>query len=646
MSKNIFEELPSRKGTAMQARPQAAPAKSDKEDKESGGSDSDPKDKSLKRIKQAIYDIRYRARREEIPLMQAFADFMKNSKLSPAERNSVKAGLSEDYNIKDLATNSLAESLYRVFVLGEKSNSVDAAEEYLEELKATPERKYHVRVTDKNTNKTYYRYANREKINQLRANPNIKSVEMLDKMAAEYGKPYEGERKQGKQTAAVASGKGLDAVGKEDSDPDNDGKPNDPNDKYIMKRRAAIGAAIEKRKTVSASYEPDGELVDEAKKTKKTKAPRWQDSDRDGKWYEPGEDVRKEDYLWAEGTDSTEGQNKKQITGDKVNNYKGSKPVVTVMPNDPTLRRESVAIKKFIDAINLQEKLIQEKAESEQQQKLFGLALSVKRGETPRSEVSDEVLKIVDTMSEKKIRDFAKTKHEGLPKKVQKEEKENEGSCDSSSTKERDKRGDFAKINLIKNKLRAMGEKNPIVMIASEEVVDEARALGRAGRDADDNPKGAAARVSSGRGMTMTPARGLGASKPKGDDEERKKRHAEQVKKDRRAAARERSEEGEDRLSRLVRSVQNNSYEPKGEVVSEEESDRQRDTEQERGGMDRPSRYAGGRNPNRPAAQTGPKKKPTGTPEDALNSVLASLRAQHGDSAVSGGMRTRKRRQG
>lgn len=63
------------------------------------------------------------------------------------------------------------------------------------------------------------------------------------------------------------------------------------------------------------------------------------------------------------------------------------------------------------------EKLL-EKAESEQQQKLFGLALSVKRGETPRSEVSADVLKIVDTMSTKKIRDFAKTKHSGIPEKV------------------------------------------------------------------------------------------------------------------------------------------------------------------------------------------------------------------------------------
>ncbi len=58
-------------------------------------------------------------------------------------------------------------------------------------------------------------------------------------------------------------------------------------------------------------------------------------------------------------------------------------------------------------------------ATSQQQQKLFGLALSVKRGETSRSEASDEVLNIVDTMSEKDIEDFASTSHSGLPKKVE-----------------------------------------------------------------------------------------------------------------------------------------------------------------------------------------------------------------------------------
>lgn len=54
---------------------------------------------------------------------------------------------------------------------------------------------------------------------------------------------------------------------------------------------------------------------------------------------------------------------------------------------------------------------------SKKQQKLFGLALSVKKGETPRSEVSDKILKIVDTMSKKDIEKYASTKHDNLPDK-------------------------------------------------------------------------------------------------------------------------------------------------------------------------------------------------------------------------------------
>ena len=58
-------------------------------------------------------------------------------------------------------------------------------------------------------------------------------------------------------------------------------------------------------------------------------------------------------------------------------------------------------------------------SQSQQQQKLFGLALSVKRGETARSEASKEVLDIVDSMTEKQIEDFAGTEHSGLPTKVE-----------------------------------------------------------------------------------------------------------------------------------------------------------------------------------------------------------------------------------
>ena len=63
-------------------------------------------------------------------------------------------------------------------------------------------------------------------------------------------------------------------------------------------------------------------------------------------------------------------------------------------------------------------------AQSQQQQKLFGLALAVKRGEVSPSEVSDEVNAIVDRMSEKDIEDFAGTSHKGLPKKVEQQMRE------------------------------------------------------------------------------------------------------------------------------------------------------------------------------------------------------------------------------
>ena len=51
-------------------------------------------------------------------------------------------------------------------------------------------------------------------------------------------------------------------------------------------------------------------------------------------------------------------------------------------------------------------------AKSKSQQRLFGMALAVRRGELKRSEVDDEVLDIIDgKMTDKEIEDFAKTKN-------------------------------------------------------------------------------------------------------------------------------------------------------------------------------------------------------------------------------------------
>lgn len=57
-------------------------------------------------------------------------------------------------------------------------------------------------------------------------------------------------------------------------------------------------------------------------------------------------------------------------------------------------------------------------AKSKAQQALFGMALSVRRGDMKRSDVDDKVLDIVDSdMTDKEIEDFASTPRKMLPKK-------------------------------------------------------------------------------------------------------------------------------------------------------------------------------------------------------------------------------------
>ena len=167
----------------------------------------------------------------------------------------------------------------------------------------------------------------------------------------------------------------LDPVGQEDADIDNDGDT-DKTDKYLHNRRKAIGKAIAKKR---------------------------------------GKDVKEGFSNWrqdlSEVMDDTEAGQK--IKEKKVNNK------IKINPKLGEAIEEIGGT--ILEMVEIEDIELIEKAESEQKQKLFGLALSVKRGQTPRSEASPEVLKIVDSMSEKKIRDFAKTKHEGIPKKVEEE---------------------------------------------------------------------------------------------------------------------------------------------------------------------------------------------------------------------------------
>jgi len=85
MAKNIFEDLPARKHAPAKAAPAAKGG-----DKRRGGEGGD---NSEKRIRQAVYDIRYRARREGIDLRAAYSQYMQNSNLSAQEQAAVRAKL-------------------------------------------------------------------------------------------------------------------------------------------------------------------------------------------------------------------------------------------------------------------------------------------------------------------------------------------------------------------------------------------------------------------------------------------------------------------------------------------------------------------------------------------------------------------------
>ena len=227
MTKNIVEELPTRKHPVAVQKPEAGKEK--------------PQDPE-KKVKQAVYDIRYRARREEVPLRTAYSQYMSNSGLGGNERTIVKKKLFGDGPMKenfvaDVETNAreaIANTLVKVFV-GED---------------LTSPKKYKVRVTDK-SGKSYVRMADRAKITELRGNSNIESVEMTD-----HGEPYEGEKKKGVQTAK-AKGGGLDPVGKEDGDVDNDGDK-DSSDSYLLKRRKAIAKAMAKEEFIADAVDEEG----------------------------------------------------------------------------------------------------------------------------------------------------------------------------------------------------------------------------------------------------------------------------------------------------------------------------------------------------------------------------------------------------
>ena len=397
MSTDIAESLPKRK--FAQAAIANAPATTTPKGKSEGGKKGGGKpaaakggsgkgaseEGSEKRIRQAVYDIRYRARREDIDLKAAFAQYMSNSSLSQADRTAVRekifgkaGGVSEMFanDADKLAVDGVANALYKVFVEKEEKAMELAYLQQLAEDEAN--KKYKVRVTDKN-GRSYVRFADRAKITELRQNPNIESVEMT-----EYGEPYEGERKRGEKTAK-AKGGGLDPVGKEDKDVNNDGKVN-KTDKYLMKRREAIGKAI---RTRAEAYLADGTISTEPRA----------------------------------GTKKITGKND---DGTPVNNYESG--AVTINPDDGSKPTKKMGVYAHLE--------LKGGTLSEAQKRMIEMYDSKKK--------KDELEK-KDKVSSMMTKDSVKKE----------DEKEEEKP---------DMRSKYAMINIIKNKLRAAGQRDPMVM--------------------------------------------------------------------------------------------------------------------------------------------------------------------------------------
>lgn len=154
-------------------------------------------------ITEAIEIVKTLAETENLTHTEALTAFFYEADLSIDEAAELKAYFFESYTLKEMAVDTLTNAMHSVFVSGlsdrEELSEVDTKE--------TGEgTKYKVRVKDRNSQSSYTRYATRAKIAELRANPNIASVELTD-----YGST--GEDDKGERTAAAKGGGDRDGDG-------------------------------------------------------------------------------------------------------------------------------------------------------------------------------------------------------------------------------------------------------------------------------------------------------------------------------------------------------------------------------------------------------------------------------------------------
>jgi hypothetical protein len=194
-----------------------------------------------KQASQLAYDVKYKVKQQlnkgtklnPAQVAKAYMAQLAKSPAPPAVKALAKKKLIGEEHTSDvasLAEKAMVNAMVKVFVEGVTVEKVEV--EVQEEVK---EKQYKIRVTDKKTGNTYVRMASRAKIAELRANPNISSVEMTG-----YGQISGDEKSKGRQTAAAKAGKDYDGDGKVESG--------------AKEYRGAVHNAIQRKK----GLKPDG----------------------------------------------------------------------------------------------------------------------------------------------------------------------------------------------------------------------------------------------------------------------------------------------------------------------------------------------------------------------------------------------------
>ncbi len=200
-----------------------APKGGGKPDAKGGGKEKGKDTSDESRVKQAVYDIRYRAKREQIPVAQAMTDYLKHSgSLGPKARAELKkkllgegatpeSGTGKYYDEKNPTAQQLANRAKRDKIKQltnqgkhkeasalhneaqgcdtkkvKKGEVIAGVTESADTQKKGPSGDTLYKVRVKNVDgRTEIRYASRAKISQLRNNTNISSVEITG-----HGEPY------------------------------------------------------------------------------------------------------------------------------------------------------------------------------------------------------------------------------------------------------------------------------------------------------------------------------------------------------------------------------------------------------------------------------------------------------------------------